>query len=295
MAVVKKEYVEKPREKRPKKSREEKDAATPFILAAERTEPVRDLGEALILIFGERKIGKTSLANLFPKALTLAFEVGYKGLRLYKNDMESWKTARAALRALKKDKTYKTIVIDTADIAYKFCEAHVNDENGVEDPGDLPYGKGWRAIRKEFEGWLNALAKTGKGVIILSHAGDQDITTRDGETYSRLMPTMAKQAREIIEGMVDVWGCYQYAGKRRVLTILGDEDVSAGHRFVDQFRTPDGRRLRRISMGKSAEQGYKNLVAAFKNTWVPPNESYIDQSEEEVAPKKSAAKIRLKR
>jgi len=55
---------------------------------------------------------------------------------------------------------------------------------------------------------------------------------------------------------------------------------------VDRFRTPAGKPVRQIDMGRSAKRAYKNLVAAFNNEYEPPDEN----REEE--PKTKKFKIR---
>ncbi len=280
---------------KPKKFKAPKTGGLDLSLPTEATDPITDLGGIMILIHGERKIGKTSLATMFGKTMLLAFEVGYKGLRVFARDVPDWDHARGYLRLLRKDKSYKTVVIDTADIAYALCDLWVCKKNGIDDIAEMEWGKGWRALRKEFETFLTDLVKTGKGVIILSHSQEREVKTRSGETYDRIMPTMAKAAREIIEGMADLMAYYQYDGERRILTIEGDDHITAGHRFEERFRTPDGQRIRHIDMGSSRQEAYKNFVAAWTNKYEPEDEDDLVQDEEEAPTKKGKKKFKLKK
>jgi hypothetical protein len=247
------------------------EAASDYKLPDTISEPSEHLGAYTMMIFGEKKIGKTTLAAEFPKACFLFFEPGGRGLRVFSSLINDWTDAKAALKALKKDEKFQTIVVDTADLAYKLAESAACKRLGIDDPGDAAYGKGWRAVRKEFEAWLTGLGLCGKGLIIISHSSEQEVQAKDGSSYDRIMPTMAKQAREIVDGMVDIWAYYGYEGRRRVLQIEGDENVSCGHRLTERFRTADGERLRSIDMGKSPKDGYRNLVAAFQNEYVAPS------------------------
>ena len=36
---------------------------------------------------------------------------------------------------------YETIIVDTVDIAYNYCEKYVCSNNGVDTVADIPYGK----------------------------------------------------------------------------------------------------------------------------------------------------------
>jgi hypothetical protein len=258
------------------------DPPSDFKLPDEISEPSEKLGDYTMMIFGEKKIGKTTLAAEFPDAMFLFFEPGGRGLRVYGSAIDTWDDARAALKLLRKNKRFSTIVVDTADLAYKLCDTWVCADMGIKDPGDAPYGLGWRNVRKEFERWITGLAHCGKGLIIISHASEQEVEMASGESVSRLSPTMAKQAREILDGMVDIWAYYGYHGRRRILVIEGDERLAAGHRLTERFRTTDGERLRSIDMGKSPKEGYTNVLAAFNNAYVPPAEPVAKKKKHKV-------------
>lgn len=257
---------------RPKRKKVEKTEPMHVTLSTDYTEPIDDLGQATILLTGEKKIGKTSLANQFGNNLVLSFEVGYKGLRIRKEDVPDWDTARAVVKSLRKDKFYTTVTIDTADKSFKRCEEWSNKRLGISHASEEEWGKGWAAIRNEYERWIDSITHTGKGLILISHTQEKEVKKRNGESYARVTATLPRQGREILEGLVDIWCYFQYDGDRRILTIIGDDHVSAGHRFSERFRTPDGRAIRHIEMGRNPEQGYRNFLKAWQNKYVPDRE-----------------------
>lgn len=287
MAIVKRERSDE--EDRPKRFKAPKSESAVVKLSTDYTEPIDDLGGATILISGEKKIGKTSLANQFGNNLVMAHEVGYKGLRIRKEDVPDWDSARAVVKALRKDKFYNTVTVDTADKSFAQCEDWSNRRLGIAHASEAEWGKGWAAIRKEYERFVDSLAHTGKGVILISHTAEKEVKKRNGESYTVISSTMPRQGREIIEGLVDIWCYFGYDGSRRVLTIMGDDHISAGHRFSERFRTPDGRPIRAIDMGRSAEEGYKNFVRAWRNKYTPDRDEDLMPEDR---PKKS--KFRLK-
>ena len=97
---------------------------------------------------------------------------------------------------------------------------------------------------------------------------EREIKTRRGSSSHKVISTMPRQAAEIIEGLVDIWAYFSYDGEERVLVVGGDEDISAGHRLDGRFMW-NGNPVRKIPMGSSAEQGYKNFVDAFNNELNP--------------------------
>jgi hypothetical protein len=193
---------------------------------------------------------------------------------------------------LKKSDQFNTVVVDIVDKLYPMVEDYTCEKLVISDLADEEWGKGWRENRKEFERVFGQLLNMGKGVIFISHAQEQEIETREGDKYDRMMPTMHKRMRDLVEGSVDVWAYYTYAGRRRVLQILGDDHVSAGHRLEGRFLTPDGRPIRRIDMGASPQEAYRNVVRAFHNKFVPPRDSDVDETRTEVSKK---PKIRIRK
>jgi hypothetical protein len=273
----------------------EDDGEEKFSLPTERSTPADDLGAYTWLIFGEKKIGKTTLTALFGKAVHLFTEPGGKALRVYPVVVDSWRKFKKAVKALKKDKTFDTVIVDIVDKLYPMVEDYTCEKLVINDLADEEWGKGWRENRKEFERVLDELLNSGKGVVFISHAMEQEIETRDGDKYDRMMPTMHKRMRDAIEGVVDIWAYYTYDKQRRVLQILGDDHVSAGHRLEGRFQTPDGRPIRCIDMGSSAKEAYANVVAAFNNEFEPKKERDIDNVEEEESPVRKKKKFKIKK
>jgi hypothetical protein len=241
--------------------------ASGFELATSLSAPSESLQDYSVLLFGEKKIGKTSLASMFPKAYFLSTEPGTKALSVYKTDVSDWRTFKAAVRALRKDTTYKNTVVDTVDLAYKMCEKYVCNELGIDHVSEADWGKGWAGVREEFEMVLRDLiAAPGKGTILISHAVEKEIKRRTGEKYDRIQPTMPNIARDIAEAMVDIWAYFSYDGDRRTLTIRGDDHITAGHRLQNRFRY-HGQEVVTIDMGVTKEEAYDNFLAAFNNEY----------------------------
>lgn len=238
-----------------------------------------DLSAFTILLYGVKKIGKTSMCRFFKGAFFMMLEPGAKAISVYQTVgedgkprvIQSWTEFKEWVKLLEKDDRFKLVVVDPVDKLYKLCERHTCEKLAIKHPSEAEWGKGWGAVRDEFEEWvLGRLMNMGKGVIFISHAKEAEIKTRTGEVYHTIISTMPNQAREAIEGVVDIWGHYTYDGRKRVLTIGGDDHVDAGHRITKHFRYTDGQRIRQIDMGSSEKESYQNFVAAFENRLEPP-------------------------
>lgn len=229
---------------------------------SERSDSLQDYS---ILIYGKKKIGKTSLTAQFEDTIALMCEPGGKAQEMYQVSCRNWKELREYTRLFIQDARFKTASVDTADFAYEFCMEYVCKKMVIDHPSDEGYGKGWKAVRAEFQAWVTELLHSGKGVIFISHSKDEEFKTRRGETFNKVGASMAGQAKDILEGLVDIWANYEYDGKKRYLIIGGSDEVDAGNRVEGHFMDPHNGPLDRIPMGLNAREAYKNFVAAFNN------------------------------
>lgn len=269
MAVVKRRVP--PGKGMKKKANPTEDTKTALALPAKKSVPSSRMDDYSWLLFGEKKIGKTTLLAQAEDTLFLMTEPGGKALSIYQVPITTWPEFQGYVKLVERDNRFKRVVVDTIDLAFKLAEKHALKKLGIDDPSEEAWGKGWRAIRDEFTPWIQRLLSCGKGVAFISHSVEREVKRRDGSKYDRIQPTMPGQARDVIEGMVDIWTYYSYDGKERYLHIKGDDHISCGHRLQDEHFRYKGRELERIWMGRSPEESWKNLIAAFENRYTPPS------------------------
>lgn len=168
----------------------------------------RDLSGYITYIFGEGGTGKTTLAAQLEKPLLLAFEPGYRALPGVRAiDVTSWADFKSVVRQLKNPKakeTFKSISIDTVDIAADLCEKYICSNNDVEKLSDIPWGNGFKLMKKEFEESFRTIAQLGYAVFFISHAKDKTIKREDGTEYTRVIPSLTPSYNEIIRNMADI-------------------------------------------------------------------------------------------
>lgn len=236
-------------------------------LPEHRNEPFTDLSYYSILFYGMEKIGKTAMCAHFPDALFLHFEPGGNALRIFSRTMHDWKEFKGYLKLLAQTKRFKTIIIDTVDIAYAMCYRFICDREGIAHPKEEGFAIAWTMIKDEFSEVMSELLKLDRGVVFLSHATEREIKIRTGVTTHRIVPTMPKQARSVLEPMVDIWAYLRYTkdGSRQIM-MRGNDHIAAGHRLQENFVG-----VSKINMGDSAMQAYKNFVHAFNKKTAEPS------------------------
>lgn len=175
----------------------------------------RDLRGYSVFFYGEPKSGKTTIATKFPNHLLLAFEKGYSAIPgAMAQPINSWAEFRKVLRQLKDEKIkekFETIIIDTADIAYDYCEKYIcanaqrsDGSYGVDSIGDIPYGKGYKLAAKEFDECLRSIVQLNYGLVLISHSVDKTFKDQNGVEYNQIVPTLDSKPRNIVSRMCDI-------------------------------------------------------------------------------------------
>jgi hypothetical protein len=224
----------------------------------------RDMRGYSVFFYGEPKSGKTTTAVKFPKHLLLAFEKGYNAIPgAMAQPINSWSEFKKVLRQLKDPEVHKqfeTIIIDTADVAYDYCVKYVCDNApradggfGVDSVSDIPYGKGYGMVSKEFDDNLRSIVQMDYGLVMISHSIDKTFTDEQGKEFNRIVPTLDRRAKNIVSRMVDIYGYAREVTEAdgtnvTKLFLRGTPRFEAGSRFK---YTPD-----------YIDFSYQNLVEA---------------------------------
>lgn len=186
-------------------------------------------------------------------------EKGYNAIPgVIAQPIEKWAEFKTVLRQLKTEDAkgvYQTIIVDTVDIAYGLCEKYICAQNGVAVIGDIPFGKGYQLVEKEFDECLRSILQMDYGLVMISHSQDKVFTNESGEEYNQIVPTLDKRGNKIVTRMADIIG-YSRAvevetGLETRLYMRGTTRYVAGSRFQD---TPD-----------YIVFNYKNLVDTIHN------------------------------
>lgn len=201
------------------------------------------------------------MATKFPGSLILAFEKGYSALpNVFAKDLNTWGEFKKTLKELEDAQVkerFKTVVIDTADLAYDACVKYVCSRESTEKAtyekiGDIPYGQGWNLCEKEFDAGIRKIIQMGYTLIIISHERTKTEKNELGVEVERITPTLDNTAKKVCLRACDI---VTYArlvqtpeGVQRRLFFREDPRFLAGSRFKN--------------MCSSVELSYQNLVDA---------------------------------
>ena len=209
------------------------------LLALEPHKVSRDLSGYITYLYGEPKVGKTTLVSHFPGALLLATEKGYNALPgVFVQDITRWSDLKEVIRELKKPEVkekFQSVIIDTIDVAAGYCDKYICNQLGIETLGEGGWSvNGWARYKKELEDTFRTIVNLGYALVFISHDKDKEFTRKDGSKYNQTVPTLQTSANEIVKAMADI---YMYAiideatQERKLILRSLDGTIDAGCRF----------------------------------------------------------------
>lgn len=130
--------------------------------------------------------------------------------------INSWSEFKQVIKQLKEPtvkEKFETIIIDTTDIAFGYCEKYICDNAkradgsfGVDSINEIGYGKGYKMLDNEFDSCLRSIVQMDYGLVLISHAVDKTFTDESGKEFNQIVPTLDKRARNIVSRMADIIG-----------------------------------------------------------------------------------------
>lgn len=224
------------------------------------------------LIFGPKGCGKTTLASKFPDSIVFMWEFGRVNLPIRQiprrnEDPLNWSRFRSYVDLVLDDDSVKTPVIDTVDLAYLACMDYTCRQAGVQKPSDLGRDSAdlWNAIRDEFAVPWKLLTLGGKPPLFISHDRNQEIVSRLGGKFDQIVPTCTPACWRYLEQTCDFVFYLGRKGNRRILTVRGDEVITASAQAEGHFLTPDGKEIQALDLGTQPNGLYEKIINAFNN------------------------------
>jgi len=86
------------------------------------------------------------------------------------------------------------------------CEDYVKSQHGVTEIGEIPWGRGFKMLREEFEKTFRDLSRQGYAIVFIAHSKSKltDVTDKDGNRLEQISPNLPAACAEAVNGLVDV-------------------------------------------------------------------------------------------
>lgn len=199
-----------------------------------------------IWVYGQPFSGKTTLACASPNHFVLstdgnaeyltdsfkliADEVKVEG-RMTKRTF-AWEVFKHEIEKLeRKDKDYKTIILDLVEDTYETCRLYMYDKLKISHESDDSF-RAWDKVRTEYLSTMRRLMSLDYDIVLLSHEDtSKDITKKSGENITAIKPNLNDKVAIKLAGMVAVVGRAVCDNGRYTLQIKTDEVVFGGGRL----------------------------------------------------------------
>lgn len=176
------------------------------------------------ILFGQPKVGKTSLFEGREDTLVLAFEHNSEHINSYRVFINNADTLREVMKELKNDTRFKYIVVDTItsakpifiNIAEEMYMKTLIGKNWIQNKDkyksieNLPNGQGWYFIRQAYDSFREYIESIDKRLIIVGH---MKISSNEetGEVYKEI--DMPQSIRSSLSAKAQVIGYIQRLNK----------------------------------------------------------------------------------
>lgn len=133
-----------------------------------------------------------------------------------------------------RETVFKSVIVDTGDIAFDQCEKYIVDKEGVDYLDETEKMRGYRALSREYDKFFQEIVKAGYTLIVISHATTKQVK-ENGEKYDKTIPTIPDRGFLVISRLVDVTAYASYetdenGNTTSMLTLRGNKYLEAGSR-----------------------------------------------------------------
>lgn len=185
--------------------------------------PKANLEDYVITIYGNPKVGKTTLAFNLGKehfgstkeSLILGFEDGFKALTgAMAVSIKDWSHFLELSEELIEDKEddnelpYKFLILDTIDGMSNMASKYVvrresrADSKKYKTIKDIPWGRGGEALRVEIQDAIERLSKH-YGVLLITHSKEKKIEPKVGASYDTTTLSLDGKVLDVVKNISD--------------------------------------------------------------------------------------------
>lgn len=160
----------------------------------------KDITPKMFFIWGQSMSGKTYLARQFPSPLIINTDGNAKKVETPSVEVYDFETFLKVIEEIEQGKhDYKTIIIDLVDDVKTMLQNYVCKKYGVDDEGEVPYGKGYREVKMTWQRLMVRLNQLPYYVIFISHVVE---VTEDNNTYEK--PSLEQKYYNMCMGRCDM-------------------------------------------------------------------------------------------
>ena len=180
----------------------------------------RQVASRKVVIYGNPKMGKSTLAASTPDCLLIPTEDRVKHIECAKTDVvKSYDEIMEVFEYLMSGSPYRSVIVDSLDWMEPMLHEYVCKKKGFKSLNDdynkdTNYGRGMKI--HAVEGWKMFLQNCdilresqNMSIILVAHSAIEKISPPDGDAFDRYTLKIDKNAVAVVEEWADVIGFYQ--------------------------------------------------------------------------------------
>ncbi len=188
-----------------------------------------------IVVYGPEGVGKSTFLSHFPGVCYIDTEGSTQKLNVNRLEKPtSWTMLLDEVDWVIRTRPCKTLALDTADWAERFCVQHICDQYGKSGIEDFGFGKGYTYAAEEFGRLLNKLSEVidaGIHVAVAAHAQIRKFEQPDElGSYDRWELKLSKQSAPMLKEWADAVLFANY--KTNIITTKDGKNKAQGARRV---------------------------------------------------------------
>lgn len=192
----------------------------------------KTVNPSLLTIFGQSKVGKTTMLSKLDNCLIIDTEKGTKYVDAMKLQVNNTSELKAAVKALKEGNNYDYIALDTIDNVVAWFEKDVAIANNVESYAKIPFGDGYNQVRTRVMNMINALMECCEQVIIIGHRKKTIIGTDSVEVNVSSLDLSGKLKNYVMAKSDAIGFVYRSESQGKLLiSFQSSDEVEAGTRL----------------------------------------------------------------
>ncbi len=225
------------------------------------------------IIYGPEGVGKSTLASHFPKPVFLDLENGTNQLDVQRIDENKWdwKSINETVEEIAKSGDFKTIVIDTADMAELHCNYSTLAKHKIDSIAQPDYGRGYMYLKDEFQKFLNKLTRLNRdyqiNIVFLGHSKLTKFEQPDEfGAYDRYELKLEKKTAQAIKE----WGDFVLFLNYKIDVVKADGKMgksykaTGGKRVIYTTHSPTWDAKNRFGLDEELPLNYDSIKQIFQ-------------------------------
>ena len=188
-----------------------------------------------MVLFGQPKVGKTTLATEFPNSILLECENGgAEYIACKKIDIQNLTELRESHKLLMSNETFETVIIDSIDKVAEWTEDEICKSLKLSSMFVGKFGSQWGEYKLKILKIINAFLMLNKKVIFIGHLKKAETNGNGGIINPKTINIYGQTAMQIISTVSNVGYMFAKEGTdkkiKRYLSFKAGEMVESGSR-----------------------------------------------------------------